>query len=139
MDAHRSSASFYVFRLPPKSDLGKSIIEFAKAKQIKAGSIVTCVGSLEQYNIRFANQETRELRKGFFEIVSLTGTFSNEACHLHVSVSDSHGHTTGGHLLEGSVIYTTAEITVVELTGVEFAREVDNTYGFHELVIRSKT
>lgn len=139
MNAHRSQGVFHVFRLPPKSDLRKSVIELAKSGNIKAGSIVTCVGSLEQANIRFANEKHGELKKGFFEIVSLAGTFSSEACHLHISVSDSHGHTIGGHLLDDSVVYTTAEITVVELTDVVFVREIDNTYGFRELVIKPKT
>ena len=97
---------------------------------------MTCVGSLEQFNIRFANQENGELRKGFFEIVSLTGTFAEPGCHLHISVSDRSGQTIGGHLLDNSIVYTTAEIVIAELTDVEFKREVDKTYGYSELTIK---
>src|SRR5215831_20234460 len=99
MDAS-SGARAYAFRLKPKDDLKKSILAFAEENKIDAGSIVTCVGSLEQYHIRFANQKGGELKKGFFEIVSLTGTFSSTSCHLHISISNNTGVIAGGHLLD---------------------------------------
>src|SRR5882724_3218334 len=111
-----SSVKSFAFRLKPKADLKRSIIEFAKDNRILAGAIVTCVGSLEQVNIRFANQNTGELKKGFVEIVSLCGTFSDSSCHLHISVSDEKGQTIGGHLMEENLVYTTAELVVVDLT-----------------------
>ena len=138
MDAFRSKADFHVFRLKPKMDLRKSILEFSKEKKVKAGCIVSCIGSLEQFHIRFANQEVGKLQKGFFEIVSLTGTLSDASCHLHISVADSSGHVFGGHLLDDNLIYTTAEITITELTDVEFSREVDPTFGYHELMVLQK-
>jgi predicted DNA-binding protein with PD1-like motif len=138
MEAFRTKANLHVFRLKPKMDLRKSILGFAKEKSIKAGSVLSCVGSLEQFHIRFADQEQGSLQKAFFEIVSLTGTFSETNCHLHISVADTNGQVVGGHLLNDNVIYTTAEITVAELTDVAFNREVDPTFGYHELLISSK-
>ena len=128
----------YAFRLAPHQDVKKSIIEFAKQHKIKAGCIVTAVGSLEQFSIRFANQENGVLKKGHFEVVSLTGTFSDTSYHLHLSVSDSTGTTTGGHLLDDNLIYTTLEIVISDLTDVEFTREKDPTYGYPELVIKAR-
>lgn len=113
-------------------------MEFAKQHKIKAGCMVTAVGSLEQFNIRYANQEKGVLKKGHFELVSLTGTFSDTTSHLHLSVSDSSGITTGGHLLDDNLIYTTLEIVVSDLTDVEFTREEDHTYGYPELVIKAR-
>ncbi|MBI1770451.1 MAG: DNA-binding protein [Bacteroidetes bacterium] len=138
MDVLRSNAVCHTFRLSPKSDLRKSIQEFSKSHKIKAGSIITCVGSLEQLHVRFANREKGELRKGFFEIVSLTGTFADSSCHLHIAVADTDGQTMGGHLLDNNIIYTTAEIVVAELVDIEFARAIDNTYGYNELVIKHR-
>jgi predicted DNA-binding protein with PD1-like motif len=138
MDALRSKADFYTLRLKPKMDLRKLILAFAKEKEIKAGCIVSCVGSLEQFHIRFANQQTGQLQKGYFEIVSFTGTFSESNCHLHISVSDSNGHVFGGHLLDDNLIYTTAEIIITDLVDVEFNREIDPTFGYHELVVLSR-
>ena len=133
-----SDVRAYAFRLKPKDDLKKSILAFAEENKIKAGSIVTCVGSLEQFHIRFANQKDGELGKGFFEIVSLTGTFSNTECHLHISISNNAGIALGGHLLDDNIIYTTGEIVVLELTNLNFKRELDSTYGFKELVITKR-
>src|SRR6478735_9244576 len=133
-----SEAKAYAFRLKPKDDLRKSILAFADENKIIAGSIVTCVGSLEQFHIRFANQKDGELGKGFFEIVSLTGTFSSTECHLHVSISNNAGITLGGHLLDENLIYTTAEIVVLELTNLNFKRQLDSTYGFKELVVTKR-
>jgi predicted DNA-binding protein with PD1-like motif len=127
----------HVFRLMPHQDLKKSIQDFAKANSIKAGALVTCVGSLEQINLRFANQKTGYLKKGYYEIISLTGTFSDISCHLHLGVSDEAGSTAGGHLLNENLIYTTAELVIAELYDLEFTRELDNTYGYQELKINS--
>ena len=128
----------HVFRLKPHEDLKQGILTFAANHKIKAGCIVTGVGSLEHYNLRFANQPNGSQRSGHFEIVSLVGTFSDTYGHLHLSVADSTGRTIGGHLLDGNKVYTTAEIVILELTAVEFAREKDNTYGYEELVVKTK-
>ncbi|HTH56527.1 MAG TPA: PPC domain-containing DNA-binding protein [Cyclobacteriaceae bacterium] len=138
MDSFRTTADFHVFRLKTKTDLRRSVVEFAKEKNLKAGCIVSCVGSLEQFHIRFANQEAGRLQKGFFEIVSLTGTFSETSCHLHIAVADSQGQVFGGHLLDDNFVYTTAEIAVAELKDVDFHREIDPTFGYRELVIVPK-
>lgn len=128
-----STSRTYVFRLKPHEDLKKSLMEFARSKQIEAGIVLTCVGSLEQVHLRYANQEKGTEKKGHVEIVSLTGTFSSTSSHLHMAVSDSTGQTTGGHLLDGNLVYTTAEIAIAELTDLHFGRAVDPTYGYSEL------
>ncbi len=138
MKESSSEVKAYAFRLKPKDDLKKSILVFAEENKIKAGNIVTCVGSLEQFHIRFANQRNGELKKGFFEILSLTGTFSNSSCHLHISISDLTGITIGGHLLDDNLVYTTAEIVVLELSDLEFNRKLDLTYGFKELIVEKR-
>lgn len=131
-----STSKVHVFRLKPHDDLKNSILQFAKDHTIKAGIILTCVGSLEQFNLRFANQKDGTRRTGHFEIVSFTGTFSDEgSAHLHISVSDSAGHTIGGHLLDNNIIYTTAEIAIAELPNLRFERALDSTYGYHELLV----
>jgi len=133
-----SNQKSYAFRLKPHEDLKRGIIAFAAEQKIKAGCIVTAVGSLEQVNLRFANQNSGSNISGHYEIVSLVGTFSETYSHLHLSVADSLGVTIGGHLLEGNRIYTTAEIVLTELTDLEFRREKDNTYGYEELSVIQK-
>ena len=133
-----SQLQVHVFRLKPHEDLKIAIIEYAKANSIDAGIIITCVGSLEEFNIRFANEKAGTKKWGYFEIVSLTGTFSTTASNLHICVSDSKGNTIGGHLLDGNHIYTTAEIAIGVLPNFKFDREIDSTYGFSELVVNPK-
>ncbi|MFZ6011304.1 MAG: PPC domain-containing DNA-binding protein [Bacteroidota bacterium] len=134
----QSAGDICMIRLTPHTDLKKAIMEYAEKHNMKAGIVLTCVGSLEQYHLRFAHQEKGSKSTGHFEIVSLAGTFSDSACHLHLSVSDSLGLTIGGHMLEGNLIYTTAEIALAELTDIEFARVTDPTYGFKELVVNPR-
>jgi len=134
-----SSARYFAFRLKPHQDLKQELIAFAKAKNLKAACIVTCVGSLEQFHLRYANQNEGIKMTGHFEIVSLTGTFSDTSSHLHLSVSDSTGKTTGGHLLDQNLIYTTAEMVIAELSELEFSREKDSVYGYQELSIQKRS
>jgi predicted DNA-binding protein with PD1-like motif len=136
--AMSSEFRVYVFRLTPHQDLKKEILDFAMRNKIQAGIILTCVGSLECLNLRYANRKEGSEAKGHFEIVSLTGTFSQASAHFHISVSDHEGKTFGGHLLNGNLIYTTVEIAVAELPDLTFERGVDPTYGYHELIVKSK-
>lgn len=125
-------------RLGPGSDLKKELDAYAQTKKITAGWVVTCVGSLSQANLRAANQPAGTLISGPFEIVSLVGTASKNGCHLHICVSNAQGACTGGHLLNDTLVYTTAEIIIGESTDLVFSREPDAETGWNELVINQK-
>lgn len=133
-----NSSTAYAFRLKPGEDLKKGISNFIKEKDIKAGWIGTVVGSLTQYNIRFANQPTGVKDTGHFEIVSVTGTLSVNGSHLHISISDSTGKTIGGHLLDENLVYTTAEIVILATDEMEFVREKDGSTPYEELQVKPK-
>lgn len=126
----------YPFRLKPGQDLKNGIQDLVTEKQIKAGWVSTCVGSLTNYQIRFANQPNGSSDSGHFEIVSLTGTISVNGSHLHISLSDSTGKTIGGHLMEGCKIYTTAEIVILSSSDFVFKREKDGTTLWEELQVQ---
>ena len=128
----------FALRLFPGADLRNSIRNFVKERNIRAGWIVSCAGSLTEYSIRFANQPAASKGTGHFEIVSLTGTVSVNGSHLHISISDSTGKTIGGHLMEGCKIYTTAEIVLVESGKYIFTREKDGSTSWKELQIIKK-
>jgi predicted DNA-binding protein with PD1-like motif len=127
----------HAFRLKPGEDLKSGIQKLVNDRQIKAGWISTCVGSLTDYKIRFANQPEGSSDTGHFEIVNLTGTVSVNGSHLHISISDSTGKTIGGHLLDGCKIYTTAEIVILSSNDFIFKREKDGTTPWEELQIDS--
>ena len=128
----------HVIRLKPGEDLRKSIQEYINIRKIKAAWMVTCVGSLTQYKVRFANQSEPTSGTGHFEIVSLTGTLSENGSHLHIAISDSTGRTIGGHLTEGNLVYTTAEIVMQESPDYVFRRAKDGTTPWEELQIENK-
>ncbi|MBL0182977.1 MAG: DNA-binding protein [Chitinophagaceae bacterium] len=125
----------HAFRLKPGQDLKTEIQKLVSEKQIKAGWISTCVGSLTNYKIRFANQPGGSSDSGHFEIVSLTGTVSINGSHLHISISDGTGKTIGGHLMEGCTIYTTAEMVILSSNEFIFKREKDGSTPWEELKI----
>jgi uncharacterized protein len=128
----------HALRLKPGQDLRTSIETYVKENNIAAGWLVTCAGSLTDYNIRFANQPNGSTGSGHFEIVSLTGTLSTNGSHIHISISDSTGRTIGGHLLQGCTIYTTAEIVIQSSPNLLFKREKDGSTPWEELQIEKK-
>lgn len=125
----------HAFRLQNGEDLKLSIEKYVKNHNIKAGVIISCVGCLYKSVIRnAAGKEVITLDKNV-EIVSITGTLSPEGCHIHISVSDEELKTYGGHLKDGCLINTTAEVVIAELDNYAFKREMDNKTGYKELVI----
>ncbi len=125
----------HAIRLLPNQDVRQQIEAFVNKEKITAGYIITCVGSLIQANLRFANQPNGTQLNGHFEIVSLTGTLSTNGCHLHMSISDSTGKTIGGHVLANNLVYTTAEIVIGQSNDMIFKREKDGTTPWDELQI----
>jgi len=123
-------------RLRPGEDLRKRIEELVKARNIRAGFILTAVGSLRSASIRLADQNEPTTFAGKFEIVSLVGTMGQDGIHLHISIADNTGKTIGGHLVNGCVVYTTVEIVIGDAQGLTFSREPDQQTGYKELKIR---
>lgn len=132
-----SSQNVYACRLLPGDDLKKTLQAFAEQRDLKAAYIITCVGSLQQAHLRLAGATERSTWMTKMEIVSLVGTFFNGGCHLHISLADGKGNMFGGHLLDGCIVYTTAEIVIGEAKGLQFYRETDPATGYLELGIRS--
>ena len=125
----------YALRLRPGQDLCMELESFAAARQMQAGLVLTCVGSLTHAALRMADASSTTLLEGKFEIVSLVGTLSLDGPHLHISISDQKGATFGGHLQVGTLVYTTAEIVLGELEGTLFRRRPDPQSGYDELVV----
>ena len=128
----------HVLRLKPGADLKQSIQAYVDEKQLKAGWVVTCAGSLTNYQLRFANQQEIATGAGHFEILSLSGTVSSNGSHLHLAIADSTGKCMGGHLVAGCTIYTTAEIVLQESDSLVFTREKDGTTPWEELQIGTR-
>jgi uncharacterized protein len=130
------SAAVHAFRLCPGQDLKQELLNYAASQGIGAAAILTCVGSLSRTALRYAGRRDGATRSGMFEIVSMVGTLGEGGAHLHISLADEHGAMFGGHVLDGCLIHTTAEIVLAELPGLVFHREIDPETGYRELVIQ---
>ncbi|MEQ1634373.1 MAG: PPC domain-containing DNA-binding protein [Planctomycetota bacterium] len=129
----------HAFRLKPGQDLKREIQAYAASNGIEAAWVATCVGSLSAYHLRFADRETGSRGAGHFEILALTGTVSGNGSHLHLALGDEDGRVVGGHLLDGCLVYTTAEIVLVEATDLVFTRAHDGSTKWQELQIGRRT
>ena len=127
----------FALRLKPDQDLRQSLKEFALLNNIQAGFVLSAIGSLKQAAIRFADQPNSKILQERSEILSLNGTLSINGIHLHILVADSTGKVIGGHLNDGNLIYTTAEIVIGESEDLVFLRTPDERTGFLELEIKS--
>jgi predicted DNA-binding protein with PD1-like motif len=131
-------------RLFPNDELISGIMKVVTSRNLKSAWIETCVGSLTQYSIRFANMpyvntSQRSSNETTYEIVSLVGTMTsinNGQHHIHISVGNNTGVTISGHLSQPSIIYTTAEIVIGYDCSFEFYRAVDGSTPWDELQIR---
>jgi hypothetical protein len=128
----------FSFRLTPGTDLKHELEAFAAKEKLDAAFIITCVGSLTVAAIRFAGKPETSSVAGPLEITSLTGTFSGESSHFHITVADENGKASGGHLKEGSIVRTTAELVIGTHDEVKYTREKDPTTGYLELKVVSK-
>ena len=128
----------HAFRLLPGQDLKKEIECFASTHHLEAGWVASCVGSLTEYHIRFANEKDGSRGSGHFEILGVTGTLSINGSHLHICISDQKGKAMGGHLLEGNKVYTTAEIILQQTDDFVFTRETDPFTQWKVLQIKKK-
>lgn len=128
----------FALRLRPGQDLGLELARFVQEHSLQAAFIITCVGSLRQAALRLANRSETTIYEDKFEIVALVGTLDAAGYHLHLSLSDGQGRTIGGHLMEGCLIYTTAEIVIGEADDLVFSRPFDPETGYPELDISKR-
>ena len=125
----------FAIRLLPGQDLKVELLAFSKSQGLQAACILTCVGSLTKTALRMAGRDFIRTWEEKMEILSLSGTLSAEGAHLHLGIANGEGQAFGGHLVEGCLVYTTAEVVLGELEDVKFLRVVDPATGYKELEI----
>jgi uncharacterized protein len=126
------AANVLVLRLKPGMDLRGAL----EAAGVRAGCVVSAVGSLSRAVLRYAAAEQGAVVEGPLELLTLSGTLSADGVHLHASVSDAQGGVRGGHLMPGCVVRTTAEVVIAVLDDWELRREEDAATGYRELIAR---
>ena len=113
---------YHSFRLTKGVDLKKEIEKYAINNK-SSGVILCSVGCLSKLTLRLADGKSILEKDGMFEIVSTTGTLSEDGVHIHISVSDEFGNTT-------------AEVVLKIFEDIKFKREYDEKTGYDELVVK---
>ena len=130
-----SGGRFFAFRLAPGEELLGALRRLVAANGIRAGYVAGVVGSLSRACLRFAGRHDGTALDGCFEVVSLVGTLDAEGEHLHMTISNQEGTTTGGHVLEGCIVRTTMELVLGDLSDLEFRREYCSLSTYEELAV----
>lgn len=132
----------HAFRLTPGTDLKEALERLTEAHALRAGCILSCVGSLSRARLRMPGAVGEaEVFRTFdepMEIVSLAGTLCPDGLHVHISLARRDGACIGGHLVPGCIVNTTAELVIGELAQVEFRRPLDPATGYGELSVQPR-
>ncbi len=129
-------------RLTPGTDLNEALERLTRERSLRAGFVLTCVGSLSHARLRMPGaMGEAEMFRTFeepMEILSLGGTLCGDGLHLHIALSRRDGSCVGGHLVSGCVVNTTVELVIGEAEGLAFRRPVDPATGYDELSVQSR-
>jgi hypothetical protein len=123
-------------RLNPGDDLRTALETLALGPERPSAFLIAGIGSLVDARLRFANEAQEATIAGPLEIISIAGSITPDGAHLHMSVADSSGRVSGGHVGYGNIVRTTVEAILVALPAWSLTREFDAATGFKELFIR---
>ena len=124
----------YLLRLKPNQDVKLELLRYAQERNIKTASIVSAVGSVSSMKVRIADGKTIVGDDQNREVLSLSGTLINGKIHAHIGAISTRMDVIGGHLMEGCIVHTTMEITLLDLfVDVQAERIFDSETGFDEL------
>lgn len=130
-------------RLGAGADLIKSITKIAEEEGITSGIIISGVASLRKAVLRLPlvfpkefpmtddQRTTVEYEGAPMEVLSITGNITKQgnkpSVHLHATITagKEQGKAFGGHVVEGCVVYSLAEIAIAVTEGFEAVRKMD--------------
>ncbi len=109
-------------RFDPGERLLEGLRELIRAEGIRTGLVVSGIGTLSDCrihqsvagyppNLMTRHQEYLEL-KGSYEIASIQGIIADGEPHLHITLSEGN-HTVAGHLEDGCLVMTLAEVAIL--------------------------
>jgi predicted DNA-binding protein with PD1-like motif len=118
-------------RILEGEDLAEAIEKRVEESGIKAGFFIL-IGSLKKAIVGYYKERQYNSMEldGPLEIASCMGNIAvNEkgkiVIHPHIVVSNEKGEAFGGHLMKGSPVGATAELVIIEGTGVNLQRAFD--------------
>jgi predicted DNA-binding protein with PD1-like motif len=143
-----------VMRLGPGDDILPAILEIAADSGVKQAIIIGGAASLTRARLRNVRRYpeqfpiTDEVRvfsafDGPLELLSLSGNISQTAdgaayihCHAAISTGQPDAIAYGGHLLPETTVFSTAELSLVEVLGCDIQRLDDPETHVGELYFR---
>jgi predicted DNA-binding protein with PD1-like motif len=129
-----------VMRLGPDEDLLPTIVRIAEETGVKQGIVLGGAASLRQASLRNVRRYpdafpiTDEVRifsnfDGPVELLSLSGNISRTKdgaayihCHAAISTGMPDAAAYGGHVLPNTTVFSTAELSLVEVEGCDILR-----------------
>jgi predicted DNA-binding protein with PD1-like motif len=120
-----------VFRLSENDDLVEAVKREAEKNNIRAGAFIV-IGSVKRVVLGYFKdgEYKNTLVEGPLEVASCMGNIAVDEkdeviVHAHIVVADEKGEAFGGHLMKGSPVGATAELVMVEATGLNMQRVFD--------------
>jgi predicted DNA-binding protein with PD1-like motif len=118
-------------RVKTDEDLAEAIKKRVEKSGVKAGAIIA-IGSLKSATLGY-------YMEGEYKTICLDGPLEIASCignvavdengdvvvHAHVVVTNERGEAFGGHLMKGSPVGATAELTIIEGLGLSLKRVLD--------------
>jgi uncharacterized protein len=107
------NAHTYMLRLEVGDDIHSTLQDFCAVQHIYNAGLQG-IGSVESPTLAHYSIETKQFTTkqldGIFEVTSLLGNIAvvnaKPFAHIHVTISDLHMHTFGGHLMKGEASAT---------------------------------
>ncbi len=123
----------HIGRIPHGSDLLKGLTEFVTKKDIRCGKL-QMIGAVKRAVLGFYDSSNGQYRDILFEkpmeVLSLMGNITTKDgkpfIHAHITLGDDKGHSFGGHLAEGTIVFA-AEVIINEFEGEILERKYDET------------
>jgi predicted DNA-binding protein with PD1-like motif len=127
-----------MLRLKPHQDIKEELVRFTHENHLKNVIILSVVGSVSTMRVRIADGVTILQKERNMEVVHMSGTITQHRIHIHILGIDTDMQSFGGHLVEGTLVHTTLECALMELSDVyENSRVFDPETGYDELLIQA--
>jgi predicted DNA-binding protein with PD1-like motif len=129
-----------MIRVVPGSDVIEGIEEACRKLGLRAGAIISCIGSLQRASVMIAVPLNNKIGAGYSEPILLEGPLEllsgqgtigqgeqgEISVHMHAVMSDREGHLHGGHMVKGkNPVLITCEILLAEIQGIQIRRGFD--------------
>ena len=127
-----------ILKLDFNEDIHESIRAVCEKENVKNGFVTSGVGAGTDMEVGYlkGKEYVRMLYEKRMEIVSISGSISQEEprFHIHVSLADEEHKVHGGHLFSGKA-NPMMEIFITKLADIKLGRKLKETSGLKELTI----